>query len=340
MRAPDPGAKLAELLARPLVKVCGLTRQEDVDAAVEAGADLVGFILAQESPRRTDELLDAPETVLRVAVFVGEEHETGADLVQFYAREDGHRARDGVLRRDGEQVGTVVDLPWEADDPTHLERARATRGPRDARRRARTRATSREAIDAVQPVGGRLGPLDRARARHQGPRRCPRLGGGSPMTQTFGAYGGRYVPETLIPALDELTAGWAAARADDSFRSELHELLTNYAGRPTPLTRAARFAPDKRVYLKREDLLHTGAHKLNNALGQAVLAHAARQAAHRRRDRRRPARRRDRHGLRALRARLRRLHGRRGHAPPGSERRADAPARRRGARRSSSARRR
>ena len=63
-----------------------------------------------------------------------------------------------------------------------------------------------------------------------------------------------------------------AAQADDSFHRELHELLTNYAGRPTPLTRAERFAPDKRMYLKREDLLHTGAHKLNNALGQAVLA--------------------------------------------------------------------
>jgi tryptophan synthase beta chain len=89
---------------------------------------------------------------------------------------------------------------------------------------------------------------------------------------TFGAYGGRYVPETLIPALDELTSGWAAAREDDAFRSELHALLTGYAGRPTPLTRVERFAPDKRMYLKREDLLHTGAHKLNNALGQAVLA--------------------------------------------------------------------
>src|SRR3954453_2392236 len=92
------------------------------------------------------------------------------------------------------------------------------------------------------------------------------------MSQTFGAYGGRYVPETLIPALDELTSAWASLRDEDGFRSELHELLTNYAGRPTPLTRAERFAPDKRVYLKREDLLHTGAHKLNNALGQAVLA--------------------------------------------------------------------
>ena len=88
----------------------------------------------------------------------------------------------------------------------------------------------------------------------------------------FGEYGGRYVPETLIPALDELDAGWRAAQQDESFRAELDALLATYAGRPTPLTLAERFAPGKRIYLKREDLLHTGAHKLNNALGQAVLA--------------------------------------------------------------------
>jgi indole-3-glycerol phosphate synthase/phosphoribosylanthranilate isomerase len=128
MRAPDPGAKLHELLSRPLVKVCGLTRQEDVDAAVEAGADLVGFILAAESPRRTDALLDAPDTVLRVAVFVGEREETEADVVQFYARDNGHRARDAELLRGDERVGTVVDLPWEESDPSHLERARSTAG--------------------------------------------------------------------------------------------------------------------------------------------------------------------------------------------------------------------
>ena len=128
MRAADPGAKLAQLLYRPLVKVCGLTRQEDVDVAVEAGADLVGFILAKESPRRTDELLDAPATVLRVAVFVGETHETDADVIQFYERENGHRARDGILLRNGDRIGTVVDLPWQQTDPTHLERARRAEG--------------------------------------------------------------------------------------------------------------------------------------------------------------------------------------------------------------------
>ena len=92
------------------------------------------------------------------------------------------------------------------------------------------------------------------------------------MQLTYGEYGGRFVPETLIPALDELEAGWREAWADAQFRAELDELGRSFGGRPTPLTLAERFAPGKRLYLKREDLLHTGAHKLNNALGQALLA--------------------------------------------------------------------
>jgi len=163
MRAPDPGRKLAELLARPLVKVCGLTRAEDVAVAVEAGADLLGFILARESPRRTDELLDAPETVLRVAVFVGEEEETEADLVQLYEREHGHRARDGVLRRNGRDVATVVDLPWEDDDPSHLDRARAAAG-RVMLAGGLGPANVRAAIDAVRPWA-----VDSARSTERAP---------------------------------------------------------------------------------------------------------------------------------------------------------------------------
>ena len=92
------------------------------------------------------------------------------------------------------------------------------------------------------------------------------------MQLTYGEYGGRFVPETLIPALDELEAGWREAAADPGFRAELDHLGRSYGGRPTPLTLADRFAPGKRLYLKREDLLHTGAHKLNNALGQGLLA--------------------------------------------------------------------
>jgi len=128
MRAPDPSAKLAELISRPLVKVCGLTREEDVAAAVEAGADLAGFILAKESPRRAAEILPVPETVLSVAVYVGEEGDAPADLVQLYARERDHRGRDAVLLRNGQEVARVVDLPWEQQDPSHFERARQIEG--------------------------------------------------------------------------------------------------------------------------------------------------------------------------------------------------------------------
>jgi indole-3-glycerol phosphate synthase/phosphoribosylanthranilate isomerase len=128
MRASDPAEKLAVLISRPLVKVCGLTREEDVAVAAEAGADLAGFILAEESPRRADGVLPVPETMLSVAVHVGDAEESGADLVQLYPRENGHRARDAVLLRDGEQVARVLDLPWQAEDANHLSRARKTEG--------------------------------------------------------------------------------------------------------------------------------------------------------------------------------------------------------------------
>jgi phosphoribosylanthranilate isomerase len=101
----------------------------EVDAAVEAGADLCGFILAPESPRAAAAVLDVPETALSVAVLVGEMQDAGADLVQLYPREEGRvRGRDAVLLRNGNQVATVIDLPWTEDDPSHLDRARATEG--------------------------------------------------------------------------------------------------------------------------------------------------------------------------------------------------------------------
>ncbi|HET6825811.1 MAG TPA: tryptophan synthase subunit beta, partial [Amnibacterium sp.] len=90
----------------------------------------------------------------------------------------------------------------------------------------------------------------------------------------FGAYGGRYVPEPLVAALDELSAAWEHAKTDPAFQAELADLHRHYTGRPSPLTEVARFAEHaggSRVFLKREDLNHTGSHKINNVLGQALL---------------------------------------------------------------------
>ena len=96
----------------------------------------------------------------------------------------------------------------------------------------------------------------------------------APVQERFGPYGGRYVPEVLIPALDELSAAWAEAREDPEFRDELDRVLRDFVGRPTPLYLASRLSErvGRPVYLKREDLAHTGAHKINNAVGQALLA--------------------------------------------------------------------
>ena len=122
----------------------------------------------------------------------------------------------------------------------------------------------------------------RPRARQGGGRA---LAGGPPAAGVgaglpdrgghFGRYGGRFVPETLMSPLIELERAWAAARRDRSFQARLARLLSDYAGRPTPLWEAARLGEHcggARIYLKREDLCHTGAHKINNVLGQGLLA--------------------------------------------------------------------
>jgi indole-3-glycerol phosphate synthase/phosphoribosylanthranilate isomerase len=150
MRAQDPAAKLRELIDRPLVKICGLTREEDLAVAAEAGADLAGFILAKESPRRADRVLAVPETMLSVAVFVGERSDAGSDLAQLYERENGHRGRDAVLLRGDEPVGKVLDLPWQQEDPEHHARA-ATREGRIVLAGGLAPENVRDAIEAVRP---------------------------------------------------------------------------------------------------------------------------------------------------------------------------------------------
>jgi indole-3-glycerol phosphate synthase len=173
MRAEEPGTKLQELLSRPLVKVCGLTRQEDVDAAVEAGADLCGFIFAEGSPRRATEVLAVPDTALSVSVFVGEPEERGADLVQLYVRKQGTvRGRKAVLLRDGEPVARVADLPWEGEDPEHWSKARSDDdrvvlagrlGPDNVR--AAIRAVHPWAVDAASQLEAAPGVKDHEKVR-------------------------------------------------------------------------------------------------------------------------------------------------------------------------------
>ena len=176
MRAPDPAAKLAELVSRPLVKVCGLTREEDVAAAAEAGADMAGFVLAEASPRRAPSVLPVPDTLLTVAVVVGEAETDGADLVQLYPREEGKvRGRDAVLLREGEEVARVVDLPWQEDGPGRTssvrERPRAAScSPAGSARRTCARRSRR---------CGR-GPSTRARASSS--RRASRITSASAPT--------------------------------------------------------------------------------------------------------------------------------------------------------------
>ena len=152
-------------------------------------------------------------------------------------------------------------------------------------------------------------------------------------TGHFGIFGGRFVPEALIAALDELTEAYEAMRVDPAFLAEFDRLQRDYTGRPSPLTEVPKFAEHAggaRVLLKREDLNHTGSHKINNVLGQALLTKRigktrviAETGA-------------GQHGVatataaRADRARLHRLHGRGGHPPPGAQRGPDAAARRRG----------
>ena len=121
------------------------------------------------------------------------------------------------------------------------------------------------------------------------------------LSGRFGRFGGCYVPEILVPALEQLEAAFLDAQDDPAFAAELNGLLANYAGRPTPLTRCRNLPGN--IYLKREDLLHGGAHKTNQVLGQGLLAKRMGKTPADRRDRRRPAWRRDRDRRRAARLR-------------------------------------
>jgi len=144
-----------------------------VDAAVEAGADLLGFVLAERSPRRAAAVLDVPESALSVAVLVGEAQETGADLVQLYPEDAGSvRGRDAVLLREGEPVARVLDLPWQEEDPEHWRKAARADGrvmlagglgPENVREAIA--AVGPWAVDASSSLESEPGVKDHARVR-------------------------------------------------------------------------------------------------------------------------------------------------------------------------------
>ncbi len=380
-----------------LVKICGLTRDDDVRRAARLGAWACGFVLSasprQVTPERAAWLAGEAGDALTVAVVTTESPDwiadalaqAGLQAVQLSAGADGASVgavREAAARRGLRPLviaaadtpdaaaadltlldartaqaygGTGQALDWAAlaqlaadrrGRPARPARPRTPRSRRRAhsrQRRAghrhpaplRRRRLQRRRVGARRQGSGSAGGVLRRRGGgrrlfplHQPPRRP------SPMsTEThFGPYGGRYVPETLIPALDELTAAYEEARADAAFQAELARLLADYAGRPdAPVSRRAplRALRRHRPPQARGPLPHRRPQDQQRPRSSAARQTHG-QAPRDRRDRRRPARGGHRHGLRPARPGVRRLHGQRGRPPSGAERGAHAAARRHG----------
>ena len=293
-----------------MVKICGITNLEDALAAVEGGARALGFNFWPGSPRyiapdaARELIAQLPAGVWKVGVFVDEKparvaaiaRETGLDVVQLHGREmaaefppgfrvwkairiGAHFDREALdqypaeaLLLDGAANGVTFDWTLAAG----IRRKVIVAGGLDA-------ANVGSGHRSSAAVGrGRL-LTSRERSRQKGSRQDVAISEGGAFRMIsqpdagghFGPYGGRYVPEVLMSPLEELERTFLEAREDPAFRAELDELLHTYAGRPTPLYFARRLTEKlggARIYLKREDLLHTGAHKINNCLGQALLA--------------------------------------------------------------------
>ena len=214
------------------------------------------------------------------------------DLERFHVDFHLLDARAKAVARQGMRGGTGETFDWE------LVRERRSKVPLILSGGLTARERRRGDLGGA-PLRGRHGERHRGRAWAQGPRAgCARSsrrwrrarperaagddrpagvsadGEAQALEHRFGPYGGQFVPETLMPALAELEQAWQAARRDPAYRAELNGLLRDFGGRPTPLYRARRLSErvGHPVYLKREDLNHTGSHKLNNALGQVLLA--------------------------------------------------------------------
>ena len=346
LRSADPAAATRELTSgappiaataipaaprRAAVKVCGTRSEAGVRAAVTAGADMAGFVVASGARRAI-----APEQAGELARGLN-----GGPRPVLVFRRPTQREVEGAIKASGitsVQISGFEQPPaWLAEISAGAERIGVIHAPSGVRQAVATaeawyaagasrvllegastadgggsgRATSlsmARRVNRILPAGiaggltvsnvasavGAARPayvdvssglerdgqpdVQRIRAFVRNARRDPTGADRVDSRGRFGRFGGRYVPETLLPALEELTSAWTQARRDPAYLSELRQLHRDFIGRPTPIFEipaaalAERGGIGQRVFLKREDLAHTGAHKINNAIGQALLA--------------------------------------------------------------------
>jgi tryptophan synthase beta chain/phosphoribosylanthranilate isomerase len=299
------------------VKVCGLTSAEDARAALDAGADALGMIFVDGTPRRVGDAEAAQISriaagrAVRVGVFrdapLARVRETveriGLDAVQLHGSESPEYAAalpypvmkaipaDADLEQRARAypgADLLIDHPAGGGSGRSWDFARARSLVAQGRRvwlagglgpanvAAAIRAARPHGVDAASSLESAPGRKDAARVRAfvAAARAAGEARTRPDATGYYGRFGGRYVPETLVPAVEELAQTWDALKDDPAFWEELAAERREFVGRPTPLYHAARVSADLgfRVYLKREDLAHTGAHKINNAIGQALIA--------------------------------------------------------------------